>query len=279
MAENWSVEEVEAIVADYLSMLESELRGDDFNKSAHRSRLRSLLRNRSEGSIERKHQNISAILCELRVPWIIGYKPLHNYQQLLAEVVVDRWESASVLHELALLAVERPIENLPRSSIAFENPPEGNRRDHVREAQSLAEWLNKARIIDYFARETRNQSFGTAGENLVVGIERKRLLSADAEQLANKVQRISTTRGDGTGFDVLSYEPNGSQKFIEVKTASFVKETPFHVSRSEVHFSADFADQYRLYRLSPSATHGDSQARRRVRARDPAASSSPLRLV
>jgi Domain of unknown function (DUF3883) len=69
------------------------------------------------------------------------------------------------------------------------------------------------------------------------------------EALANKVERISATRGDGTGFDILSYELNGSERFIEVKTTSLAKETPFHVSQSKVHFFSDFADQYHLYRL------------------------------
>ena len=43
---------------------------------------------RTKGSIERKHQNISAVLHEVGCPFIGGYKPLGNYQALLKEVVV-----------------------------------------------------------------------------------------------------------------------------------------------------------------------------------------------
>lgn len=60
MPEAWSKKEVEIIVQDYLSMLESEILCISFNKAEHRRNLRRLLNNRSEGSIERKHQNISA---------------------------------------------------------------------------------------------------------------------------------------------------------------------------------------------------------------------------
>jgi len=74
MPESWSREEVEATVAAYLDMLDQELRGISFNKSDARRRLAVMLNGRSEGAIERKHQNISAILIELGFPYVSGYK-------------------------------------------------------------------------------------------------------------------------------------------------------------------------------------------------------------
>ena len=62
--DDWNRAEVEAIVADYLSMLASELAGTPYNKAAHRRALRPLLANRSEQSIEFKHANISAVLLD-----------------------------------------------------------------------------------------------------------------------------------------------------------------------------------------------------------------------
>ena len=82
MGDFWSHEEVEAIVADYFKMLDNELRGIHYNKTEHRRALSILLNTRSDGSIERKHQNISAVLIDQGFPYIAGYKPLRNYQQL-----------------------------------------------------------------------------------------------------------------------------------------------------------------------------------------------------
>jgi hypothetical protein len=59
---DWSDIEVELIVVDYLSMLQMELAGQPFSKTEHRRKLHPLLNNRSDGSIEFKHQNISAVL-------------------------------------------------------------------------------------------------------------------------------------------------------------------------------------------------------------------------
>lgn len=62
MPGEWSQAEVEAVVADYFTMLSLELRREPYNKAAHRRDLIQLLNRRSEGALERKHQNISAIL-------------------------------------------------------------------------------------------------------------------------------------------------------------------------------------------------------------------------
>ena len=47
MAADWSREEVEAVVADYLHMLTQELAGQAFNKTTHRRALAMKLRSRS----------------------------------------------------------------------------------------------------------------------------------------------------------------------------------------------------------------------------------------
>lgn len=65
MSDFWTQEEVEATVTDYLEMLAQELRGLPFNKAEHNRALQQKLNRRTRASIERKHQNISAILIEL----------------------------------------------------------------------------------------------------------------------------------------------------------------------------------------------------------------------
>jgi hypothetical protein len=67
---SWSKFEVEATVVDYFHMLIQELTGQAYNKSTHRKALMHKLDKRSEGAIERKHQNISAILIALGCPYI-----------------------------------------------------------------------------------------------------------------------------------------------------------------------------------------------------------------
>lgn len=79
MAEDWTREEVELIVSEYFGMLSKEQLGIAFNKSEIRRRILPLLKNRSEGSIEFKNRNISAVLAKIGQPYVRGYLPAYNY--------------------------------------------------------------------------------------------------------------------------------------------------------------------------------------------------------
>src|SRR5579883_3227358 len=113
MAEAWSRDEVEAAVADYFSMLSKDLRGESYSKAAHNRGLQTILRGRSRGSVERKHQNISAILLEHGYPYIDGYKPLGNYQELLRVVVEERLGRAGELEKVVAAAVAATVGHPP----------------------------------------------------------------------------------------------------------------------------------------------------------------------
>ena len=76
----WSIDEINAIVNDYMSMLLQDLKGEKYNKTSHREKLKPQLNNRTDGSIEFKHQNISAALIDLDYTYIDGYKTIFNYQ-------------------------------------------------------------------------------------------------------------------------------------------------------------------------------------------------------
>jgi len=245
----WSRVEVEATVADYLHMLTQELAGQAYNKAEHRRALRRLLDGRSEAAIERKHQNISAILLELGCPWIGGYKPLGNFQQLLFEVAQERVAGDRLFDQAARTAAEQPAAAPLMSDFeGFVVSPPGLERSAGEAPKSYA-GREHGMKRDYIDREGRNASLGQAGELLVLEYECVRLRALGKKSLSERVEHISATRGDGAGYDVLSFEPSGKERFIEVKTTAFAKETPFFISRNEVEFSKAFAEQFRLYRL------------------------------
>ncbi len=62
-------------------MLTMELTGQAYNKSEHRRALHQLLPGRSEGAIEFKLGNVSALMIELGYPYIRGYQPRKNFQR------------------------------------------------------------------------------------------------------------------------------------------------------------------------------------------------------
>jgi hypothetical protein len=232
-------------------MLKQELQQHPYSKTQHRTALAKQLDQRTHGSIERKHQNISAILIGIGHPWIAGYKPLGNYQSLLADVVeewiaTDKELAGIVEYSVVAAAVAPSVAGiLTRAEAApvfaeFKYPPL-KERVHV---------AGKTRTrTNYLAMEANNSSLGLAGEKFILEFERERLQSLDRSKFADRIEHTSLSEGDGAGFDIRSFEMDGSDRFIEVKTTAYGKQTPFFVSRNEVAVSEARQERYHLYRL------------------------------
>jgi hypothetical protein len=256
MGADWSREEVEATVADYFAMLHAELAGVHYVKAEHRRRLIGLLDGRSEGAIERKHMNISAVLRTVGHPFIDGYKPYGNYQALLEEVVLDRLDRNHDLRVLVENLALQPVKAPRVDDILSRWKPAPDLKEQEEAQEPLVGYAlpeagreRTARRVDYLAQETRNRSLGAEGERFVLRYEAERLHRAGKKRLADRVEQVSDTRGDGLGYDVLSFEESGEERFIEVKTTSFGQRTPFFVSRNEVAFSREEPERFHLYRV------------------------------
>lgn len=245
---DWSREEVDAIVEDYLEMLSRELSGTNYNKTAHRRALLSRLPGRSKSSVEFKHRNISAALLDLGFPYIAGYKRLSNYQALLSEVLAAKLATESTLLEIAAADADRPMiapEVDDILSVLSAKPEAASESKAVGEQVAMGVRLP----TNYIEREARNRSLGSAGELFVLTYERARLIHAGQERLAAKIEHTSRVRGDHEGYDVLSFEESGAERLIEVKTTKYGIETPFYVTRNEVAVSEKHAARYQVYRL------------------------------
>jgi len=249
---DWSRDEVEAAVVDYFDMLAMELRGESFNKAERNRRLQRSLAGRTKGSIERKHQNISAVLIEFGYPYVDGYKPLRNFQRsLLPQIVETRLKCSSDLQHLIEEAVNAPADkaSIPTNLLSICVPaPKADPDDPACLFKESPNRVGRA-SRNYLEIEARNRSLGRAGEELVVQYEHERLWVAGKRRLAERIEHVAVSQGDGLGYDILSFETNGRERLIEVKTTRFGPLTPFFVSRNEVSFSGERQDVFHLYRL------------------------------
>lgn len=112
MNEDWSTTEVAATVADHFAMLVHELRGEPYSKREHNRVLQRVLKSRSAGAIEFKHQNISAVMWELDLPYIDGYKPRGNYQALLRAEVLAHLQVNTEIARVTEEIVEAPATHV-----------------------------------------------------------------------------------------------------------------------------------------------------------------------
>lgn len=240
----WSIEENEATVGAYFTMLADELAGIPFSKAENRRRLMAIVQ-RPEKAIEFKHQNISAVLLGLGQPWIEGYKPASNFQTSLVDVVARYLEREAGW--LKAVAVGSGAKALREAKPLWIGPPPTLR--NTPPPLDLATIDAIARKYDVAERDMRNRQLGRAGEEFIVEHERSSLRSAGRHDLAAGVRWTADEEGDGAGYDIASFEPDGSTRLLEVKTTNGWERTPFHITRNEIAVAEQRRDCWHLIRL------------------------------
>ena len=197
---------------------------------------------RSNGSIEFKHQNISAVLTQLGLPRIAGYKPAWNFQGAIADAI-GRF--------LAVNSDPVPFAAVPKIGLAeppalFVEPPP---QPPPMSPAAKKAFDRVARKFDPALRDELNRALGLAGEEHIYEAEQRKLFDAGRHDLAKRVRWVSQADGDGLGYDVRSYDESGAEKWIEVKTTRGGNTTPFFLTRNENEVAKERPETFRLYRL------------------------------
>jgi hypothetical protein len=243
-AGNWTDEQNDAIVADYFAMLADDIAGRPYSKAEHNRKLQAVI-GRPRGSVEYKHQNIGAVLKGLGEAWIPGYKPAFNFQASLVDAVV-RWLDRHP-DWLARVEIGSSPSALREEAILWIGPPPT--QSNAPPPDELEQMIAIARKYDVAERDVRNRALGRAGEERVLTHERAGLLAAGRTDLAERIRWVSHVDGDGAGYDIRSFDTDGSDRLIEVKTTNGWERTPFHITSNELAVAEARRNEWRLVRL------------------------------
>jgi hypothetical protein len=234
---DWTEAENRAIVDDYLAMLALECAGQPYSKSDHRNALiEAMGATRSPGSVERKHQNISAVMLQLGLPYIKGYKPLPNIQQALLTEVKRRLDANPAWFAELQPQPESPAEArfsaALRQVVVPEMPPEP-----------------RGRKVDYGLLQEESKRVGDRGEEFVFNFEKTNLEREGRADLAADVLWVAREVGDGAGYDIRSFRLDGRYRYIEVKATKLGALTPFYITSAELDFARRHQGEYAIYRV------------------------------
>lgn len=76
-----------------------------------------------------------------------------------------------------------------------------------------------AKVVDFEKENKKNKLLGNRGEEIVFSLEKEHLKSIGKRELADNVRWVSK-EDDSLGYDILSFEDNGDEKYIEVKSTN-----------------------------------------------------------
>ena len=155
--------------------------------------------------------------------------PAFNIQMSLADAVA-RWLHRHPEFQTPAPSVDQPANTPQTAQLVIELPP--TLRNHP-PPDELDQMQAIARKFDVAARAERNRALGRAGEERVLAHERAILTGVGRADLARRVRWVSDEDGgDGAGYDIESYSPEGQPRLIEVKTTNGWERTPFHITRN-----------------------------------------------
>ena len=83
----------------------------------------------------------------------------------------------------------------------------------------------------------------------MLDLEREGLHRSGRDDLAGNVRWVAREDGDGAGYDIRSFRPDGTDRLIEVKTTNLGARTPFFITRWEIEVSRRNPDHYSLCRV------------------------------
>ena len=241
------------IVVDYFAMLRSDWAGEKLVKADAYRRLSEKI-DRTPSSIERKHQNISAVLDRMGLPFLAGLVPASNFQAKLFDAVQQRLNSDPEL--LDILTGRKTVEKIGKAAVPQlkidMDPPD------IRPAVSLKPEFGESdppagMFTDYAERDARNRELGEQGEKVVLEYEQQRLIQNGRGDLADKVRWTAKESGDGFGYDIFSFAGKGDrpdeERLLEVKTTTLDKTADFWITPKELRVSEEKDKVYRIIRL------------------------------
>lgn len=118
-------------------------------------------------------------------------------------------------------------------------------KPHIFEKQVVSKPIElKGVRVDYASLK----QIGDLGEQFIFSQEREKVKKYKLPS-SKQVTWVSRDKGDGLGFDILSYDENGKEMYIEVKTTTGEENTSFYISANELEKSKLYAENYYLYRV------------------------------
>ncbi|MEY9531137.1 DUF3427 domain-containing protein [Sinorhizobium fredii] len=169
-------------------------------------------------------------------------KPVHFQWQIL-----DWKMDTSTSERIGL-----ELKQSPESALAATSPGEGlTEIDPPAGGEGTGETTRtfRARKADFSAADARNRALGFDGEKSVMDFERNRLLNTEAAHKVDEIRHVAEIEGDGAGYDILSFDPDGTELYIEVKTTRGNEQSDFYLSANELAFFQAHQAQFAIYRV------------------------------
>lgn len=164
----------------------------------------------------------------------------YNWDSLIEFTQNYFYKYESLYDELeSLTKIDASVQPAPKYSLIPSTIPDQT-KSYVGKVRSF-----KGKKTDWSKKQLVSSKLGLLGEELVIHYEREKLKELGFFDKAEKVEK----KLDGEGYDILSFDEDGEELYIEVKTTKGNSDEPFYLSVNEKAFCELYKERYVIYRL------------------------------
>lgn len=156
----------------------------------------------------------------------------HSFCWMISHLVSDSQQETPPAATVEPLIIDHSVEILPFSPFFNDSDEESD------DGQSSG--------VDYGEKQRLNEYFGKLAEDEALRCEKERLRRAGREDLADVVNSVSNNAH--LGYDIASFNEDGSKRYIEVKAVRPHKKfAKFYLTQNELQKSRELQPNYYYY--------------------------------
>ena len=175
-----------------------------------------------------------------------------SVSQKFVDNYFNRLYALEPFNNAKVLQIKKPKEDLG-NFLDYEIP---NYSDLPPEQKKEKEkHTNKNKNKNKNSRPTLNIETGIQGENYVYKYEVNKLKKHGRDDLAKKVVKQCEDKTCFPGYDIKSFDIDGNEIYIEVKSSKSMSKKNFYISSNEIKAAKKYKKNYFIYRVVNSLTN------------------------
>lgn len=241
----WTKPELQSLVGAYFQILNENLLDPAKIDLSPMDRFLERYPNRSKKTLDFGFCQISSVLACHNMPYLLGFDPVARFSNLLEHFVITEIENHPELDNrflnFCIWSPNQATKVIPGELLATCPDPSNPAID----SESAFQFSKP----NYLEIEQKITVLKNAGEDIVIAFEKWRLHLEGKGKLADQVVAVRNTGTQDMGYDVLSKNVDGTNRYISVKTTKLGKYTPFVYSNQERNRSIKHGENYHTYRV------------------------------
>jgi len=168
------------------------------------------------------------------------------------EKIIDNPISKTLIDYSAEIVYEKDDE--PRTDTFDYDIPEFNPAVKEKKVKPYSPKKSKTNKKNIYPKKP-SKKVGDAGEKHVYKYEYKKLIECGREDLAKKIVKQYEDHSFFPGYDIQSFDKNGNEIFIEVKSTVGKDKSYFEISDNEVLAAKSLQDSYFIYQVTEALSN------------------------